>query len=167
MTVKVRGWTAGLALGLLSVVSGALAAESTVKVTLWDKGPQSVMMDQAHMQMMGRMQMAGGMTMMGIDVDKATVPAGWVTFDVTNASKDIIHEMILAPLTADETELPYVADENRIDEEKAGYLGEVSELDAGKGGSLKVELKPGKYILFCNIPGHFISGMWTVLTVGS
>lgn len=153
-------------MGLLSVVSGACAAESAVKVTLWDKGPQSVMTDAAHMQMMGRMQAAGPMATMGIDIDKATVPAGWVTFDVTNSSKEIIHEMILAPLAPGETELPYVADENRIDEEKAGYLGEVSELDAGKGGSLKVELKPGKYILYCNIPGHFISGMWTVLTVG-
>jgi uncharacterized cupredoxin-like copper-binding protein len=26
-------------------------------------------------------------------------------------------------------------------------------------------LKPGRYILYCNIPGHYALGMWTLLTV--
>jgi len=27
------------------------------------------------------------------------------------------------------------------------------------------ELRPGNYILSCNVPNHFANGMWTVLTV--
>ena len=61
--------------------------------------------------------------------------------------------------------LPFVANENRVDEEATHDLGEVSELDPGKSGSLTVDLKPGLYVLFCNVPGHFMAGMWTTLKV--
>ena len=135
------------------VAATAAMADTTVHVSLWDKGPDSMVMDDAHM------------AMMGVTLDKTTVPAGKVTFEVVNDSKDIIHEFMLSPVTAGETALPYIVDENRVDEEKAGHLGEVSELDTGKGGSLTVDLTPGTYIAYCNIPGHFIGGMWTVITV--
>jgi len=162
-----RRATLALAAGFAALVSvqAAVAAETTVTVSLWDKGAESVMMDDAHMAMMGKMQMPDTMAMMGITIDVATVPAGTVTFNVTNASKDIVHEMVLSPVTAGSTELPYLKDENRIDEETAGHLGEVSELDPGAAGSLTVDMTPGQYILYCNIPGHFIGGMWTLLTV--
>jgi uncharacterized cupredoxin-like copper-binding protein len=61
--------------------------------------------------------------------------------------------------------LPYIANENRVDEDKEGDLGEVSELDAGKSGALRIEMAPGKYILYCNVPGHYTAGMWTTFTV--
>jgi uncharacterized cupredoxin-like copper-binding protein len=105
------------------------------------------------------------MAMLGVKTDVDTVPAGTVTFNVTNGSKDIVHEMILSPLPADGSPLPYVAADYKVDEDAAGHLGEVSELDPGKSGSLTVDLTPGKYILFCNIPAHFMGGMWTVVTV--
>ncbi|MBC7477245.1 MAG: hypothetical protein H7317_04015 [Pseudorhodobacter sp.] len=140
------------------------AAPSVVTVTLWDKGPNSATPDDAHPMGYGPngdMKMA----MLGVKADVDTVPAGTVTFQVTNASKDIVHEMILSPLSADGKPLPYVKNELRVDEDAAGHLGEVSELDPGKTGALTVDLTPGKYILFCNIPAHFMNGMWTVITV--
>ena len=84
---------------------------------------------------------------------------------MVNASKDQIHEMIVAKLANTKKPLPYVVDENRVDEDKAGDLGEVSELDPGKSGALRIEMKPGTYILYCNVPGHYVTGMWTTFTV--
>ena len=156
------------ATGLLLAIPGgvASAAGTTVHVSLWDKGPDSVNVDDAHTAMMGKMDTAMMKTaLMGVKLDQTSVAAGTVTFAVTNDSKDIIHEMILSPLQAGSTELPYLPDEYRIDEEKAEHLGEVSELDPGKTGSLTVDLKAGTYIIYCNIPGHFFDGMWTTLTV--
>jgi uncharacterized cupredoxin-like copper-binding protein len=158
-----------LAGGLLTLwgATAGIAAETTVQVVLGDKGPDSVMMDPMPMMGMGK-GMSGGdttMAMMSITLDQTEVPAGKVTFVVVNGSKDIIHEMLVSPIPSGDAALPYVADENRIDEEKAGHLGEVSELEPGKSGELTVDLTPGKYILFCNIPGHFMNGMWAVLTV--
>jgi len=61
--------------------------------------------------------------------------------------------------------LPYLANENRVDEDKSGDKGEVSELEPGKWGSLTVTLEPGKYLLICNVPGHYGAGMWTEFAV--
>lgn len=159
------GLIAGLALVMPAAMAGA--AETTITVSLWDKGPDSATMDPSRPMMgMGKAMMANmPMAMMGITIDKAEVPAGKTTFQVTNTSKDIIHEMILSPITSTEQVLPYIQDENRIDEEAAGHLGEVSELGPGASGALTVDLKPGLYLLYCNIPGHYIGGMWTTLTV--
>jgi len=44
-------------------------------------------------------------------------------------------------------------------------LGEVSELDPGASGELGIDLAKGSYILYCNVPGHYMAGMWTILTV--
>ena len=102
---------------------------------------------------------------MSVEIDKKTVKAGVVTFKVTNSSKDTIHELIVSPINnADET-LPYLNNENRVDEEHGSHLGEVSELNGGASGALTITLKPGMYALFCNIPNHYMDGMWTLLTV--
>lgn len=149
------------------VGSSALAANTTLHVSLWDKGPNSVMMDEMHKFGMGNGMMPDQMpmAMMGITSDRLEVPAGKVTFEVVNDSKDIIHEMVVSPIASLEAELPYIADENKIDEDAAGHLGEVAELDPGQSGSLGIDLTPGLYLLYCNISGHYIGGMWTVLTV--
>ena len=159
----------GLIAGLSMVLAGssAFAADTVIAVSLWDKGPDSAVMDASNQMMgMGKSMMANmPMAMMGIKVDNAEVAAGTVTFEVTNDSKDIIHEMIVSPITSTEEVLPYLKDENRVDEENAGHLGEVAELDPGKSGALRVDLKPGMYLLYCNIPGHYMGGMWTTVNV--
>ncbi len=158
-------------LGLAVVLSmlflnNQAVAGTTVKVSLWDKGGGSMEM-MGQMKPMGMAMMGADMTMatMGVTLDTNSVAAGEVTFEVENTSKELIHEMILAPVADQAAPLPYLADENRVDEELAGHLGEVSELDPGKSGKLTVTVKPGSYILFCNIPGHYAMGMWSVLTV--
>ena len=168
---------------LLMLLTGAIASGSVtpsyaagniVNVSLWDKGPNSMdMLGKGKMMGMGMgMGMGAGMmggnmkmAMMGISIDKLDVPAGDVTFEAINDSTDIIHEMIVAPVPAGGKPLPYDKDEERVDEEAAGSLGEVSELEPGQKGALRITLKPGKYILYCNIPGHYVLGMWTLLNV--
>ena len=154
---------AALALALAGAAAIAPAqAASTIEVKLWDKGANAEMMLN-----MGKSSMMMDMAMapMGITVSTATVPAGEVTFAVTNTSTDMIHEMVLSPLATAEAVLPYDEANSKVDEDAAGHLGEVAELDPGASGSLTLTLKPGLYILFCNIPGHFASGMWTTVTV--
>ena len=137
---------------------------AVVHVALWDKGPDSATPSDAHPLGFG----SGGdmkMAMLGVKADATVVKAGEVTFKVTNASKDIVHEMILSPAPADGQMLPYLTDQYKVDEDTAKHLGEVSELEPGKTGALIVDMKPGKYVLFCNLPAHFMNGMWTEITV--
>jgi uncharacterized cupredoxin-like copper-binding protein len=102
---------------------------------------------------------------MGITASTHTVKAGDVTFDVTNTSKDLIHEMVVIPLASATTPPPYKKADMEIDEDAAGAIGEVSETDPGKSGSVTLRLKPGTYMLVCNVMGHYAMGMWTLLTV--
>ncbi len=136
------------------------SAATTVKVSLWDKPEMDMATGLGH-GMGGDMSKAS----MGITAEPSSVSAGEVTFDVTNTSKDTVHEMIVAPLNSADEKLPYLQDVGRVDEEAAGHLGEVAELDPGASGALTVTLKPGAYILYCNIPGHYMGGMWTDITV--
>jgi uncharacterized cupredoxin-like copper-binding protein len=160
-----------LALGVAVIpalwLSPALAADTAIAVSLWDSGDKA-------MEMLGKlapmgMAMTPGadmkMATMGITLDQATVPAGNVTFNVSNDSKSEIHEMVVAPVADPMKPLPYNKDLMKVDEDGAGHLGEVAELEPGQSGALTLDLKPGTYILYCNIPGHYELGMWTLLTV--
>ena len=138
-------------------------AGTTINVKLGDKADGMDMSKNMGlvMGMHGDMQTAP----MSIVTSNKFAVRGKVTFSVVNLSKTMIHEMIVAPIKDENTILPYIDAENRVDEDKAGDLGEVSELDPGKSGTLTLDMKPGKYVLFCNVPGHYAMGMWTIIEV--
>ena len=139
----------------------ALAAPTVVQVALTDAGAEASLATDLGMTMKGDPKMA----VMHVSADKTEVPAGEVTFTVTNQSKEIVHEMLVVKVADTGKPLPYVEDESRVDEDAAGHLGEVSELDPGGSGSLTLTLDKGTYMLFCNIPGHYAAGMWTLVKV--
>jgi len=161
-----RGSLAAAATGAFLALAGpAHAAGSVVEVTLWDKGADSVA-DVGHgMAMDGSTADRPGQSSMGIMAAPAVVKAGEVTFEVTNTSQDLVHETILVPAPAKGKAVPYDEQKGLIDEDAAGHLGEVSELEPGKSGALRLDLKPGRYALICNVPGHYMAGMWTIVTV--
>jgi uncharacterized cupredoxin-like copper-binding protein len=161
MTLRSFGFTFATATVLF--VSPAFA-DTTIEVSLWDKDGMGMDMGKNMGMGMG-MHAKMHMARMGIKVDRKTVPAGKVTFNVRNDARELQHEMLVSPVTDENVVLPYNVTENRVDEEKSGDLGEVSELDPGKSGALTLDLKPGTYVLFCNIPGHFMAGMWTTIVV--
>ncbi len=169
MRLTRRNWMT-LACGFAGTVAAgqALARGSVVKVTLRDQGAASLnMLGHGEMRGMGTDKAGSRMPMapMEVRVSSHTVPAGEVTFEVTNSSRQLVHEMVISPVKDTKTPLPYDKAGNRVDEDAAGHLGEVSELAPGKKGALKLTLKPGTYILYCNVPGHYALGMWTLLTV--
>lgn len=138
-------------------------ADAKINVSLWDNGTTMDMSKSMGMMMGSKMDMKKAP--MAIKLDKNIVTAGKVTFVVKNVSKETIHEMLVAPMKDKDAVLPFVEADNKVEEEKSGDLGEVSELDPGKSGSLTLELKPGMYVLFCNVPGHYSAGMWATITV--
>ena len=60
---------------------------------------------------------------------------------------------------------PTTADDQRVIEDKINSLGETEEMQPGASKTLTLDLKPGTYLLICNVAGHYAAGMWTVLTV--
>ena len=149
------------ALALTLPIAAANAA-TLVKADLWNNDKASEMPTNF---VYGAPNLDMSKAPMGIKLSRNAVPAGPVVLTAANVSKDMIHEMIVMRLADPAKPLPYIANENRVDESKAGDKGEVSELEFGKSGSLTITLAPGKYLLICNIPGHFAAGMRTTFTV--
>lgn len=85
------------------------------------------------------------------------IPAGDVVLSVKNRGPDD-HELIL--VKAGRSHLPYRADGMTVDED-AVERSTVGALEPGAPGTrrLRVRLTPGRYLLLCNMAGHYIGGM--------
>jgi uncharacterized cupredoxin-like copper-binding protein len=155
-----------LALALVTAWAIPADASNTVlRVSLWGDMAGTMRTDLGFGMTADKGATHGTNAKMGITIFRHSIAAGRVTFEVNNNAEKTIHEMLVIPLKNTGTALPYLKNENRLDETKIHSLGEVSELDPGKSGTLKLTLKPGKYLLVCNVPGHYAGGMWTLLTV--
>ena len=158
-----RSLLAPLAAAVLLATAGAPAqAAASVEVKLWDKGAASTMASDLGMENPGADMSKANM---GMTLSQKSAPAGTVTFAVTNDSKEIVHEMVIVRRPPPGKAMPYVDAEMKVNEDAAGHMGEVSELEPGKGGSVSITMKPGRYLLVCNIPGHYKAGMWAEFTV--
>ena len=87
-----------------------------------------------------------------------SAPAGEVNFDVTNDGK-LAHEFIVVQSDLAPDALP-VDDKGDVDEEGEGLkmIGEIPEVPVGKTVSQKFDMPAGKYVLFCNLSGHYKGG---------
>jgi uncharacterized cupredoxin-like copper-binding protein len=101
---------------------------------------------------------------MRIVIDHAKVKPGRVTFRADNQSKALQHEVLIA-LDDGGAALPFDAAKDRVVERRTHPLGEIADLAPGKSGSVSLNLRPGTYMLFCNLPGHYKDGMYAKLVV--
>lgn len=147
---------------LTALVSTAALAEPVVTVTLIDKvGAGDTKVPEMGMGMGSDMSMAK----MGINASPKQVRPGPVTFKVTNLASKIVHEVIVARLPDGADKLPYDEQAMMVKENALQDLGSVKEIDPSRSAALTLTLKPGKYMLYCNLPGHYMAGMWTVIDV--
>lgn len=92
------------------------------------------------------------LTSFQVTSDKASVPAGATKFTASNVHATDVHELAVLK----------VKDDGSFEN-----LGEVEDIDPGKGGDVTIDLKAGRYVLACLItPGeagsaedHFARGM--------
>ena len=102
---------------------------------------------------------------MTVALDKATVKAGMIEFDVKNVAIATDHEVVLVKLQKKGQQITADAKTHRIDEAKFKTMGEVGGLKPDDSGILKVKLAAGDYVLLCNHKEHFELGMSTPFTV--
>jgi uncharacterized cupredoxin-like copper-binding protein len=109
-----------------------------------------------------------------LTVDKATVPAGEITFVIDNVGT-VHHEMAIFKTDLPADKLP-MTEENEVDEEKGGLLTEAvyatplrgdedHRIRDGRGVNFTITLQPGKYVLLCNLAGHYAAGQFVAFTV--
>jgi uncharacterized cupredoxin-like copper-binding protein len=97
----------------------------------------------------------------------STIKAGVVKFVVKNDASEQMHEMFLVKTDLAVGKLPLGSDGSSINEDSNQFtkLGSVEDVDAGKSGEMTVKLEPGRYVYFCNKPGHYKMGMAGEITV--
>jgi uncharacterized cupredoxin-like copper-binding protein len=185
---------AALSLLVLSAAPGGAAdGQATVKVALldmsslmpmgmmaygmmgpgWGQGQGMMNPGMTGQGMMGQGMMGPGMMMgqgmmggmMSIRLDKATVKAGAVTFDVMNWSRSVLHEVLIVAVDNQAAPLPYDYPQARVPEDQVKVLGEAGDLQPNMSKTFEVTLTPGSYLLICNLPGHYAAGMAVPLSV--
>ena len=150
------------AAALTALLATTAMAEPVVTVTLIDKvGSSTTDVPEMGMGVGGDMTMAK----MGINASPRKVRPGPVTFKVTNLASKIVHEVIVARLPEGMDKLPYDEAATMVKKDALQAFGSVKEIDPSRSAALTLTLKPGKYMLYCNLPGHYMAGMWTVIDV--
>ena len=101
-----------------------------------------------------------------VELSAATVPAGSVTFSVTN-NGTVVHEFVVFKTDDAEDALPKSSDGTEVDEEDSSLtsMGEVEDVAVGATKSFTATLAAGNYVAICNVVGHYGSGMHVHFTV--
>jgi hypothetical protein len=95
--------------------------------------------------------------------DLPEIDAGETTFEAHNEGQTP-HELAIIKTDLDAADLPI--SRSAVDEDGAGEL--VGRIDAFAGGAVEegtFNLDAGRYVLLCNIAGHYQQGMYASLTV--
>jgi len=99
----------------------------------------------------------------GVTLGQTSVSAGAVTFKVKNTGT-IEHELVVVKtdVAADKIQ-PDPDEPGKMSED--GSLGESGDLAIGEAKEFTLNLTPGKYVLMCNQPGHYMIGMHVAFEV--
>jgi len=153
----------GAAMLAACLFAPAALAETVIKVTLIDKLASGDLSKPLGLGMGVKADMSKAP--MGVAVNPKTAAAGIVRLDVTNLASSLVHELQVARITDENQVLTYDQSRNKVDTEGLELLGSVSEIMPSKSASLILDLAPGKYLLFCNVAGHYMAGMWATVEV--
>lgn len=97
-----------------------------------------------------------------IAVDPATVAAGHAVLAIHNGGTGI-HELEIIRSDGSPDGLPYDAALHQVKER--GKVAERENIAVGATKRLAADLEPGRYVLICNLPGHYDAGMRVALEV--
>ena len=88
-----------------------------------------------------------------------SVKAGTVTFKIKNKGA-LDHTFVVVKTSLAASKLPVKSDRVTLKP-----LKEAGPFKPGKGGTLTVTLKPGKFVLYCNVKAHYSAGQRVAFTV--
>ena len=98
-----------------------------------------------------------------ISLETVTVGSGPVTFAVKN-NGSVLHSLVVLKTNLAHDKIPAdPQDASRADER--GSVGTSGQIAAGATKEFTLNLAPGKYVVMCNEPAHYLVGMHTALTV--
>jgi len=105
-----------------------------------------------------------GLTEFEVAPSISSVPAGSVTFEVTNDGA-VPHDLQVISTDLAPDQLPVDPETFTVDTDDLDVVATSGQLDAGESKEVAADLSAGSYVLICNIPTHYEGGMYTTFTV--
>jgi uncharacterized cupredoxin-like copper-binding protein len=142
-------------------IAGTLALAAVLLLTACDQ-------DGANGPLEGGNGVANGTTVQAtmtdfeIDLQQQSAPAGTVTFVVDNQGPSE-HEFAVIRSDAAADELPLEGGVAVVDD--ADVVDEIRPYPAGQMQELTVDVEAGRYLIICNVPGHYQLGMHAEFSV--
>jgi uncharacterized cupredoxin-like copper-binding protein len=101
-----------------------------------------------------------------VERDAVIVPAGTVSLRIRNQGPTS-HELIVVRSDLAPDKLPLQSDGLTVNEDGRGVelLEEAEGLDIDDRKTMVLDLTPGTYVMYCNLEGHYLGGMYAALTV--
>jgi uncharacterized cupredoxin-like copper-binding protein len=95
-----------------------------------------------------------------IKLSRHSVPAGPVDIHVHNGGPST-HEINVDRTNLDGGSLPIKGDGLTVNEDSKSLLrvDSIEQLNLDESGDLHLNLRPGHYVLYCNLEGHYLGGM--------
>jgi uncharacterized cupredoxin-like copper-binding protein len=95
-----------------------------------------------------------------------SVKAGYVTFRINNTGPST-HEFVVNRTENAADALPLRANDITVNEDskKLRAVGELGEIRLDSTRDLTLDMKPGHYVLYCNLEGHYRGGMFASFEV--
>lgn len=103
---------------------------------------------------------------MSLTLSPATIPPGPVEFTVENESGNTVHEFLFAKWAKADDALPYDQKTQQVREDDVKGLQGIEDLRPRETVTAQFILGKGRYVVFCNEPGHYHGGMQTGFVVG-
>jgi uncharacterized cupredoxin-like copper-binding protein len=96
----------------------------------------------------------------GITVSRRSVPAGPVVLHVTNDGPST-HEINVDRSGYQADKIPLQRDGLTAAEDARGLhrIDSIEQVNLHRTEDLTLDLKPGRYVLWCNLEGHYLGGM--------
>jgi uncharacterized cupredoxin-like copper-binding protein len=109
-----------------------------------------------------------GMSDYAFSPNDTTTNAGTVRVSAPNQGQ-LPHELVLFKTNKSPGSLPTLSngevDEEGLEASGVESPGEIEDVGPGETKSAALKLTPGKYVMICNLPGHYKQGMYGTLTV--
>ena len=104
------------------------------------------------------------MTTFKFDLSKDSASAGTVVFHIKNDATDVNHQFTIIKTDLDAANLPTDSAGN-VDTSQLDSVGATQQVAPGDSVDLSVDLTAGHYVIFCDMAGHYQSGMYANFTV--
>lgn len=104
---------------------------------------------------------------MSLSLSPSKVAAGPVEFTIENESHTLKHEFMILRWSGSDMTLPYYSKTQQVAEDKLKGLQGIEDLNPRETVTARFSLKPGRYLVFCNEPGHYRADMYSDLIVGN